>query len=222
VSNVELRVEDEPARACAKLLAGASGNVVLTGGRTPERAYELAADLRPDWSDAELWWGDERCVPPEDERSNFGLAKRALLDRLVTPPRAVHRIRGEEGSERAAAAYDEELRDVALDLVLLGIGPDGHTASLFPHASTLRERKRRAVPAEAGLEPFVDRVTMTVPELESALLVVFLVTGRDKAEAVARAFAGPPDEATPASLVRSKNGRTTAILDPEAARLLSI
>jgi 6-phosphogluconolactonase len=214
-------VADDPAPACAEVLAQASGNVVLTGGRTPVRAYELAAELRPDWSDAELWWGDERCVPPDDERSNFGLAKRALLDRLETPPRAVHRIRGEEGAERAATAYDEELRGVALDFVLLGIGPDGHTASLFPHAPTLRERERRAVPAEAKLEPFVDRVTMTIPVLESAPLVVFVVAGKEKAEAVARAFVGPPDEATPASLVRSKNGRTVAILDPEAARLLS-
>jgi len=219
--NVEIRVEDDPAPACAEVLAEASGNVVLTGGRTPVRAYELAAELRPDWSDAELWWGDERCVPPDDERSNFGLAKRALLDRLETPPRAVHRIRGEEGVERATTAYDEELRGVALDFVLLGIGPDGHTASLFPHAPTLRERERRAVPAEAKLEPFVDRVTMAIPVLESAPLVVFVVAGKEKAEAVARAFVGPPDETTPASLVRSKNGRTVAILDPEAARLLS-
>jgi 6-phosphogluconolactonase len=217
---VDIRVEDDPAQACAAVLAAASGHVTLTGGRTPERAYELAAQLRPDWGETEVWWGDERCVPPDDERSNYGLAKRALLDRLETPPRAVHRIRGEDGAERAADAYDEELRGVALELVLLGIGPDGHTASLFPHAPTLRERERRAVPAEARLEPFVDRVTMTIPTLESAPLVVFLVAGTDKADAVARAFAGPPDEGTPASLVRSRNGRTVAILDREAAQRL--
>jgi len=217
---VDIRVEDDPARACARLLAEATGDVVLTGGRTPERAYELAAQLRPDWRDAEVWWSDERCVPPDDERSNYGMTKRALLDRLETPPRAVHRIRGEEGAERAADAYDGELRGVTLELVLLGIGPDGHTASLFPHAPALAERERRVVPAEARLEPFVDRVTTTIPVLESAPLVVFLVAGGEKAEAVARAFAGAPDEATPASLVRSKNGRTVAILDREAAQRL--
>ena len=220
MNNVELRIEDDPARACAELLAAATGHVVLTGGTTPERAYELAAELRPDWSDAELWWGDERCVPADDERSNYGLAKRALLDRLERAPRAVHRVRGEDGAERAAAAYDAELRDVALDLVLLGIGPDGHTASLYPHAPTLSERERRAVPAEAKLEPFVDRVTMTIPELASAPLVVYLAAGEEKAEAVRRAFGGPPDEGTPASLVRSRNGRTVVILDREAAQEL--
>jgi 6-phosphogluconolactonase len=217
---VDIRVEEHPTRACAELLAEANGNVVLTGGTTPQRAYELAAQLRTDWSDAEVWWSDERCVPPDNERSNYRMTKRALLDRLETPPRAVHRIRGEEGAERAAAAYDEELRGVTLELVLLGIGPDGHTASLFPHAPTLAERERRAVPAEGRLEPFVDRVTMTIPVLESAPLVVFLVAGPDKAEAVARAFDGPPDEATPASLVRSKNGHTVAILDRKAAQRL--
>jgi 6-phosphogluconolactonase len=218
--NVEIRVEGDPAPACAEVLAAAKGNVVLTGGRTPERAYELAAELRPDWSDAELWWGDERCVPPDDELSNYALAKRALLDRLQTPPRTLHRIKGELGAQAAADEYDEELRGVPLDLVLLGLGPDGHVASLYPHAPILRERERRAVPAEAKLEPFVDRVTMTIPVLESAPLVVFLVAGGDKAEAVQRAFAGPPDEATPASLVRSRNGRTVAILDREAAQRL--
>jgi 6-phosphogluconolactonase len=219
--NVDIRVEDDPARSCAELLADAFGHVVLTGGRTPERAYELAAALRPDWSGAEVWWGDERCVPPDDPRSNFGMTKRALLDRLATPPRAVHRIRGEAGADAAARAYDEELRGVALDFVLLGIGPDGHTASLFPHAPTLGERERRVVAAEPGLEPFVDRVTMTVAAIQSAPLVVFLASGAEKADAVARAFARPPDAATPASLVRSRNGRTMAILDREAARGLS-
>jgi 6-phosphogluconolactonase len=218
---VDVRVEDDPARACAELLAQVAGDVVLTGGTTPRRAYELAATLKPDWSDTEVWWSDERCVPPEDERSNYGMTKRALLDRLEAQPRTVHRIRGEEGAEPAADAYDEELRGVTLELVLLGIGADGHVASLFPHAPTLAEYERRAVPAEAQLEPYVDRVTMTVPVLESAPLVVFLVAGAEKADAVARAFAGPSDEGTPASLVRSKTGRTVAFLDREAAQQLA-
>jgi 6-phosphogluconolactonase len=195
---------------------------VLTGGSTPERAYELAAALRGDWRGVELWWGDERCVPPEHEWSNYGMAKRALLDRLDNPPTAVHRIEGELGAEEAARRYDQEVRGVSFDLVLLGLGFDGHAASLFPRATSLRERERRAVPAEAKLEPFVDRVTLTIPALESAPLLVWLVAGEGKAEAAARAFTGEPDPGTPASLIRSKRGETVAILDREAASLLSV
>jgi 6-phosphogluconolactonase len=200
----------------------ATGDVVLTGGTSPERAYELAAERRPDWSDTELWWGDERCVPPDHEWSNYGMAKRALLDRIATPPGAVHRIPAELGKERAADEYDAELEGVTLELVLLGLGADVHTASLYPHAPALRERERRAVAAEAKLEPYVDRVTMTIPTLASAPLVLFLVTGAAKAEAARRAFQEPPSEATPASLIRSRTGRTLAILDPSAARNLRI
>jgi 6-phosphogluconolactonase len=204
------------------LLADAQGDVALTGGSTPERAYELAGRLRRDWSGVTLWWGDERCVPPDDERSNYGLAKRALLEGVRTPPDAVHRIPGELGAAAAADAYDELLEGVSLELVLLGLGPDGHVASLFPGEPTLEERSRRAVAATARLEPYVDRVTMTIPVLESAPLVVFLVAGAAKAEAAARAFLGPPDPGTPGSLVRSKSGRTLAILDLAAASELGL
>ena len=201
---------------------GANGHVTLTGGTTPERAYELAAELKPDWSSTEVWWGDDRCVPPEHEWSNYGMAKRTLLDRLAVPPAAVHRIQGELGAERAADEYDRELDGVTLDLVLLGMGSDGHVASLYPHAPGLAERERRAIAAEAKLEPLVDRVTMTIPVLESAPLVLFFVAGAERADAVRRAFAEPPSEATPASLVRSKNGDTVVILDPAAAQELRI
>ena len=200
----------------------AQGNVVLTGGTSPERAYELAAERRPDWSGAEVWWGDERCVPPDHEWSNYAMAKRALLDRLRVPPAAIHRIQAELGAERAAELYDRELEGVALDLVLNGIGPDGHFASLYPNEPTLRIRDRRAIPAESKLEPFVDRVTMTVELLNSAPLVLFLVTGAEKAEPVRQAFAEPPSEAIPASLARSTTGRTIVILDPPAAEKLTI
>jgi 6-phosphogluconolactonase len=207
---------------CAELLADADGHLTLTGGTTPSRAYELAAELRPDWSSTELWWGDDRCVPPEHEWSNYGLAKRTLLDRIAVQPASVHRIQGELGAERAAGEYDRELEGVTLDLVLLGMGPDGHIASLYPHSAALGEHERRAVPAEAKLEPLVDRVTMTIPVLESAPLVLFFVAGAERAAAVRRAFAEPPSEATPASLVRSRNGDTVAILDPAAAQELRI
>jgi 6-phosphogluconolactonase len=197
--------------------ARAGDAIALTGGHSPGRAYELAAEREPDWSAASVWWGDERCVPPEDERSNFRLARETLLDRLEAIPREVQRIRGELGPEEAAQEYDELLRGVGLDLVLLGIGPDGHTASLFPDEPALEERERRAIAAEAKLEPFVDRVTLTVPVLSSAPAVVFIVTGEEKADAVERSFARPPGPATPASLIRSAAGRTRLVVDSAAA-----
>ena len=209
---------EEAARAAAERIAraaSAGAAIALAGGSTPRRAYEQAAELDPDWSRASVWWGDERAVPPDDPRSNFLLVREALLSRLTQLPE-VHRIRGELGAEAAADQYDREIDGVTLDLVLLGIGPDGHTASLFPNAPTLEERSRHAVAAEPGLEPLVPRVTLTIPTL-SAAEIVFLVAGADKAEAARRAFRGPPDPATPASLVRSKAGPTVAILDAAAA-----
>jgi 6-phosphogluconolactonase len=211
------------ARRVAELLADAARagqEIALTGGSTPGRAYELAAELEPEWRDAGVWWGDERCVPPEDERSNFGLAKRTLLDNLERQPGRVHRIRGEDDPAAAAAAYDRELHGVTFDLVLLGLGPDGHTASLFPDAPGLDETERLAVPAEPKLDPYVERVTLTPPALRAARRVVFLVTGAEKAEAVARALAGPPDPSAPGSMVRSDGGETLAVLDQDAASRL--
>jgi 6-phosphogluconolactonase len=210
------------ARLVAELLAEAAREdkaIVLTGGDTPRRAYEVAAELEPDWDGASVWWGDERCVPPDDERSNYGMARAALLERLARVP-AVHRIQGDIDPEEAAEAYEREVRDTTLDLLLLGIGPDGHTASLFPNAPTLAERERLVVPAEPKLEPFVMRVTLTIPALEAAREIVFLATGEEKADAAGRAFAGDPDPATPASLVRSKAGPTRAVLDQAAAARL--
>lgn len=223
---VELTVCDDAEEVAAvvaeELVAAAreAASIALTGGSSPGRAYELAAGREPDWSAASLWWGDERCVPPEDERSNFRLARQSLLDRLEAGPREVQRIRGELGAEEAAREYDELLRGVRLDLVLLGIGPDGHAASLFPEQPTLEERERRAIPAEPKLEPFVERVTMTLPVLCSAPLVLFIVSGEQKAEAVERAFGRPPGPETPSSLVRSAAGRTRVVADRAAAARL--
>jgi 6-phosphogluconolactonase len=211
--------EKELASIAAARLAEAAregGNIVLTGGHTPKLAYERAAEEQADWSRVELWWGDERCVPPDDDRSNYKLAKEALLDAIDRPPQAVHRIRGELGKEEAAAAYESELGDAPLDLLLLGIGPDGHVASLFPNAHTLGEAAR-VLPAEPGLDPFVDRVTLSVPALRSAKEILFLVAGDDKADAARRAFVNEADEHTPASLIRAADGRTTAVLDRAAA-----
>jgi 6-phosphogluconolactonase len=201
-------------------VARAGGHIVLTGGETPRRAYELAAELEPDWSKAEVWWGDERCVAPDDPWSNYLLAKDALLDRLHAGPAAVHRIRGEDDPEGAAAAYEDELRDVTFDLILNGLGADGHTASLFPNAPTLEIHDRLVVPAEAGLEPFVRRITLTIPALENCRTMLFLSTGESKSDAARRAFGDPPSPATPASLVRSGVGETVAVLDRDAAAQL--
>jgi 6-phosphogluconolactonase len=222
VTDVELVVVDDEKELGAvvgeRLARGAreGGHIFLTGGKTPVRAYEEAAKRTSDWSKTEVWWSDERCVPPEDESSNYRLAKLALLDRLERRPHSVHRIKGELGKEQAAADYARELGDTPLDLVLLGVGPDGHVASLFPNAPTLRQR-RRVLPAEPGLEPFVDRVTLSLPTLRSAHEILFLLAGGEKADAAARAFAAEPSPETPASLVRARTGRTVAILDRAAA-----
>jgi 6-phosphogluconolactonase len=215
--------ESEAADRVAQLLAEAAragAEIALTGGSTPGRAYERAAELERDWSRAGVWWGDERCVSPDDENSNFGLAKKTLLDRLASPPGRIHRIRGEDDPQRAAESYEQELRGTTLDLVLLGLGPDGHVASLFPGARGLDERERLAIAAEPKLEPYVDRVTLTPAPLCAGGTVVFLVTGESKADAVAKALAGPPTPEVPGSLIRSSAGRTLAVLDAAAAARL--
>jgi 6-phosphogluconolactonase len=227
MSSVDITVvadADEAARLVAERLAEqarAGGSIVLTGGSTPRVAYEIAAELEPDWSRVELWWGDERCVAPDDERSNYGMAKAALLDRLERQPAAVHRVQGELGRDDGAAEYGRELAGVdVFDLVLLGLGPDGHIASLFPRFPTLDVTGRDVVGSEAGHEPFVDRISMTLPRLCATRELLFLVAGEDKADAVARALAGEPSHQTPGSLARAADGTTRAVLDRAAAAKL--
>jgi len=218
----------EDGEAAARLVAErlvdqarAGGDIVLTGGSTPKLAYELAAELEPDWSRTSLWWGDERCVPPDDERSNYGMAREALLDRLERGPRAVHRMMGELGKDAGAVEYERQLAELeAFDLVLLGLGPDSHVASLYPNQPTLDETRRRVVGAEAFLDPYVDRITLTLPTLRAAREVLFLVEGEDKADAVAQVLAGEPTAAAPGSLVRAELGPTRAVLDRAAASQL--
>jgi 6-phosphogluconolactonase len=228
---VELEVIDDPARACSAMLLSAvlgGGHVVLTGGSTPRVAYqELAQALRSierDFGEVTFWFGDERCVPPDDERSNYRLAKESLLDPLadVASPN-VKRMKGELGPDEGADEYERELRAAGspkFDLLLLGLGPDGHTASLFPDQPTLAERSRQVIGVpEAGLEPYVPRISFTVPRLLNAKSVVFLATGDSKADAVAAAF-GPnaePDPHVPASMVATVADEVTVLLDPPAA-----
>jgi 6-phosphogluconolactonase len=214
----DLHIVDDPAAAVGELLAEQArrgGSIVLTGGSTPATAYRHAAELEPDWSNVTLWWGDERCVPPDDERSNYRLAKETLLDRLETPPATMHRIRGEAPPADAAAELDAALAGVTLDFLLLGLGPDGHMASLFPGSPQLEVTDRRATDGPAGLEPWVHRITFTVPTIQSAERVVFLVSGSGKAEAVAGAFGGDISADFPASLSRLAS-RVEVFLDPAA------
>lgn len=226
-----LSVVDDPAGEVAEILAAAAhggGDVVLTGGSTPADAYgRTAASHLGDWRRTRVWFGDERCVAPDDERSNFGMAASTLLDRL-DPPADVRRMEGERGPHGAAEAYERELRGVfgddppAFDLLLLGLGPDGHCASLFPGAGSLDVTDRWVVGVEeAGLEPYVPRVSLTLPALTAARAVVFLVTGEGKAEAVRRAFVEDPGPGTPASLVAERAAeRLTVVCDAAAASRL--
>jgi 6-phosphogluconolactonase len=202
-----------------ELLADARGHVALTGGSTPRAAYERVAAARPDWSGVEIWFTDERCVAPEHEQSNFRMTEQALLSKIEGA--TVHRMRGELGPDDGAAAYENELAEFgpeALDLILLGLGPDAHICSLFPGDDALGERERRAVGVETpGMAPLVPRITLTLPVVNSSGQIVFLVTGEDKAEAVERAFRGPRDPRAPGSLVE---GPVVALLDPAAGARL--
>ena len=224
MTDVEVRVvrdADAATEAAAGLIGeavDAGGHIGLSGGSGPRPTYERVGTLRPNWSKVELWWIDERCVPPADGRSNYRIIRESLLDGLARPPAVVHRVRGEAEPEESAAEYDAALDGVTLDFALMGIGPDGHTASLFPNAPALDETGRLAVAAEAGMEPLVPRVTMTRPMLAATRTMVYLVTGEGKAEAAERAFARPPSPGTPASLVRGL--RTIALLDRAAATRL--
>ena len=227
----QITVVEDVAGAAADRIAEtvrSGGHIALSGGSTPRAVHERVSELDLDWGRTILWLGDERAVPPDHEHSNYAMAKASLLDRLDGPRPEVHRIQGELGHEAAAEAYDAELRETfggdappSVDLLLLGLGPDAHCASLFPGDDALGERERWAVGVETpGMPPLVSRVTVTLPVLNAAREVVFLISGTDKAEAVARAFGDAPDPGSPASLVRPDPGRLMVLLDPPAAARL--
>lgn len=233
-----MKVVEDVAGAAAERIAEAvraGGHIALSGGSTPKAAHERVAQMGLDWSHTELWFGDDRAVGPEHEHSNYRMAKESLLDRIEGAPRAVHRIRGELGFKEAAAAYEKEMKGSdplsggdsggltppRMDLLLLGIGPDAHCASLFPGDAALGERERWAVGVETpGMAPLVSRVTLTLPVLNAAREVVFLISGEDKAEAAARAFDDAPDPRAPAGLVLPNPGRLTVLIDPAGAAQL--
>ncbi|MHB1568856.1 MAG: 6-phosphogluconolactonase [Solirubrobacteraceae bacterium] len=229
---ISIEVVQDPARSCAALMVGAAlrnGHIVLTGGSTPRAAYEKFCDavhtVGIDLRQTTFWIGDERCVEPADERCNWRMISESLLDRLPADnrPAAAHRMRGELGPDEGAADYERTL-DAAgtpeFDLLLLGIGPDGHCASLFPNQPSLHERDRMVVGVpQAGLEPFVPRISFTLPTLTSARHIVFLATGESKANAITAAF-GPearPDPSVPSSLVAGEAKQITVLLDDAAA-----
>ncbi|HTX12556.1 MAG TPA: 6-phosphogluconolactonase [Solirubrobacteraceae bacterium] len=228
---VEIEVVDDPGRACAAMLVGVAaggGHMVLTGGSTPRAAYgefvEAVQTVGVDVTRSTIWFTDERCVPPDDELSNYKLVHDTLLEPLgASAAPVVHRMRGELGPSEAADEYERELRAAGpprFDLVLLGIGPDGHLASMFPDQSSLSERSRLVLGVpESGLEPFVPRVTLTFPALVNARQIVFLATGSSKAQPVAAAF-GPkarPDPHLPSSLLPPMAKEVKVLLDRDAA-----
>ena len=229
---VRFEVVDDPARSCAALMvstATAGGDIVLAGGSTPKAANEhfVEAVLKVglDLSGVTLWIGDERCVEPDDDRSNYLMIKQSLLDQLLDPP-SIHRIKGELGPDEGAADYERVLReagDPRFELMLVGIGPDGHTLSLFPGQTTLQERTRQVIGvAEAGLEPFVSRISMTLGAVARARSVVVLASGEGKADAILEAF-GPdaePDPSVPSSMLADAAKQVTVLLDPAAASKL--
>ena len=203
--------------------------LALPGGTTPGALYALLADpaaalaARMPWERTQVFFGDERHVPPGHPDSNYGMAREALLARVPVPAENVHRIRGElPDAAGAAAAYERELRAVlgpvpVLDLMLLGLGEDGHTASLFPGSPALEERERWVV--AAWVERLgAWRITLTLPVLERAREVVFLVCGAGKAAALRRALRGTAeDKPVPAARVRPRDGRTLWLADRAAA-----
>ena len=200
--------------------------VALSGGSTPCATYALLAteefDARVDWSRVHVFWGDERCVPPDHPDSNYRMARQALLDKTSIPTENVHRIRGELPPDQAATAYQAELEAVLgaggrFDLISLGMGEDGHTASLFPGTAALHEQTRWVVAHYVG-KLSVWRVTLTPVAINAAAHVTFLVSGAGKAERLREVLDGPhqPD-VLPAQIVRPTDGRLLWLADAAAA-----
>ena len=214
--------------------AGARGKarIAISGGNTPKHTFELLADTsapyreRIPWDKLEIYWVDERCVPPDHPDSNYRMTREALLDKVPLTSSQIFRIQGELDPEEAAAKYEFALRQSfrlegaeipIFDVLALGMGPDGHTASLFPHTEGLHETMRLAI-ANHVAQKDAWRVTLTWPVINRARDVFFLVEGADKAAPLKEVFLGPYDpESFPSQLIRPATGRITLFLDPPAA-----
>ena len=213
-------------------------SIALSGGSTPRRLYQVLAApeiaRQVPWQHTQIFWGDERHVPPDSDESNYRMAKEALLDHVPVPAQNVHRIPAELANpDTVAVAYADELRQAfnldggdppelpRFDLILLGMGDDGHTASLFPHSPGLHERTRLVV---ANPVPKLDttRITLTLPVINNAARVWFLVVGGSKAEILQRVLEGPPaPEELPSQLINPTDGELLMLLDGTAAAALS-
>lgn len=210
--------------------------IAVSGGSTPKAAFALMGDpaqpwrLRMPWDKLDLWWVDERCVPPDDADSNFRMTREALLDQVPLMPERIHRIEGELDPNVAASRYESALRSSfrlegaeipRFDVVQLGMGPDGHTASLFPHTAALRELERLAVANHVETVKDSWRVTLSRPVINQAADVFFLVSGTDKAQILNEVFMGPRDaERLPSQLIKPAGGILTLLLDRAAAAML--
>ncbi len=206
--------------------------IALSGGNTPRKLYGMLGDepyrSQIDWALVDIFWSDERCVPPDSEDSNYLLAQQVLLNKIPIPAAQIHRMPADEPDRDAASqAYTDEMRRVfatngipGFDLIQLGMGPEGHTASLFPHQASLHEQQRLVMPVSVPKPP-PPRLTFTPPILNAAHNVLFLVTGADKADAVQAVLEGAsnPDE-YPAQIVRPTHGEVVWMLDTKAASAL--
>ena len=213
--------------ALAAVAATDRCTVALAGGRTPRPVYAMLASpafaSRIPWDRVHVFFGDERCVPADDERSNYRMAREALLDHVPLPPANIHRIAGEADPALAALAYEQEMRRFfrtevppAIDLICLGMGDDGHTASLFPGSAGLREQERWVMPQYVEAMSSW-RVTVTPVLINAARNVAFMVAGAGKAETLARVLTGPYEpDALPAQLVQPVNGQTHWLVDAAA------
>jgi 6-phosphogluconolactonase len=205
--------------------------VALSGGSTPRGLYTLLGSApareKIEWEHVHIFWADERCVPKDHDESNFKFVADTLLSRAPIPNPNIHRIRGEEGPIQAAKRYEEDLREFfrtvawpVFDLIILGAGEDGHTASLFPGSPTLREQARFAAPVLLE-PPKLARATLTLPVLDHAAQVLFLVSGKTKAEIVREILENKNEKQYPAGLVHPRNGALVWFIDREAAGLLT-
>jgi 6-phosphogluconolactonase len=212
-----------------------SFSVALAGGSTPKALYGLLAtnpllQAKVPWSKIQFFFGDERHVPPTDEESNFRMAEEAMLGKAPVDPKQVHRIKGEKrNAAQAAEEYEQDLRASfrlqagefpRFDLVLLGMGPEGHTASLFPGTKALKEEHRLVVSNWVG-KFYTDRITFTPPVLNNAARVIFMVHGEEKAPALKAVLEGPYEpEQLPAQIIQPKQGKVLWLVDPSAASML--
>jgi 6-phosphogluconolactonase len=218
---VSLWTEDERRASAARGLFA----VALSGGSAATALFPSLASAGLDWSRTEVFWADERAVPPDDPESNYGLARSLLLEPAAVRAERVHRMEADAlDLERAAAAYGEELVRVAgapprLDLALLGMGPDGHVASLFPGQALLGETVRWVAPVLDAPKPPARRLTLTLPVLAGSSRVIVFAMGRTKADAV-RSALREPGSVLPIALLARAAGASTFLLDREAASRL--